>query len=296
MNIGIIGGGAIGLLFGYYLSFKHEVTIYTKSEQQAYALNQAGISLEEDIYTQKVSARPLSAGLSTHQAVIFAVKQYHLEEVLNQIEERIQHIPILLFLQNGMSHLRLLDNLHQENVGIGIVEHGALKLSETRINHTGKGVVKISAYKGRRDFLLSIFEGENVSKLKAIKEDDFLLSMQSKLVINAVINPLTALYKVENGLLLSNSYIINTMKLVFNEVVSVLSIPNPEKQWDMIKQICENTASNRSSMLKDIELGRETEIDSILGYVLEQARLQNKTLAVTDFLYHAIKGLEKRRN
>jgi 2-dehydropantoate 2-reductase len=298
MNIGIIGGGSIGLLFGYYLSNSHEITIYTRNEVQANALRREGIILEreEKVRSRNVNSKTLVSGLSDHHIIIIAVKQYDLENVLNKIAEGLPSIPSILFLQNGMSHLRLLGLLENKTVGVGIVEHGAMKMSETRVKHTGIGAVKISAYKGCVDNLLSMFDSEEVSKLNAIKEESLQNSMNTKLVINAVINPLTALYQIENGSLLSNHYFIETMKILYQEVISVINIPDPEKLWELILHVCENTASNRSSMLKDIDLGRETEVDSILGYILDQAREQKKTLAVTRFLYNAIKGLEKRRN
>ncbi|MFC4320285.1 2-dehydropantoate 2-reductase [Litchfieldia salsa] len=298
MNIGIIGGGSIGLLFGYYLSTFHEVTIYTRNEMQANALRQGGIILEREgeLKNRKVNSKSLTSGLLQHQVVIIAVKQYDLENLLIETEEELRTIPSLLFLQNGMSHLRLLDLLDNKTVGVGIVEHGAMKMSVTTVKHTGIGAVKISAYKGSVDDLISMFNYEEANMLNVRNEKSLQTSMNTKLVINAVINPLTALYRVENGWLLSNQFFIKTMQELFDEVISVISIQDKEQLWDLIVSICHNTANNRSSMLKDIDLGRETEVDSILGYILERAREQNKLLPVTSFLYSAVKGLEERRN
>ena len=48
MRIGIIGGGAIGLLFASRLSEKHSVTLYTHTADQASIIKRDGIRLIAD--------------------------------------------------------------------------------------------------------------------------------------------------------------------------------------------------------------------------------------------------------
>ena len=62
MRIGIIGGGAIGLLFANYLSEKHDVTIYTRTQEQAELLNRDGLNFIVDgqVQTKKVKANQIS--------------------------------------------------------------------------------------------------------------------------------------------------------------------------------------------------------------------------------------------
>jgi 2-dehydropantoate 2-reductase len=69
---------------------------------------------------------------------------------------------------------------------------------------------------------------------------------------------------------------------------------NEEQMWELVTTICKNTAQNKSSMLRDIEEGRKTEIDAILGYVLAEAKKIEREVAITQFLYDSIKGMERR--
>lgn len=46
-------------------------------------------------------------------------------------------------------------------------------------------------------------------------------------------------------------------------------------------------------MLKDIEEGRETEIDAILGYILKEAEMKKMSAPYTESLYCQIKGRER---
>ncbi len=295
LNIGIIGGGAVGLLFGYYLAKENTVTIYTKTEEQARVLERDGVKLEVNNRTSSrtVGARKLETINLNHDILFIAVKQYDIPFVLSKITPLAQ-ISTIVFLQNGMGHLKLMSSLDIMDVIIGIVEHGVLKKSENHIVHTGIGITKLSSFRGSVDSVFSIFNGENALFFPAQLEEDWLENMTSKLVINSVINPLTALYKIENGELLRNNYYFETMRILFNEITSVLPIKNEQALWDKILSICKSTEKNRSSMLRDIELGKMTEIESILGYVLEQGTIGGRVLSVTSFVYLSIKGLESK--
>ena len=48
-------------------------------------------------------------------------------------------------------------------------------------------------------------------------------------------------------------------------------------------------------MLKDLEAGRETEVDSILGYLLEEAQRKEMIAPLIYNYYHLIKGKEYQK-
>ncbi|MEH7382418.1 2-dehydropantoate 2-reductase [Bacillus sp. JJ1533] len=287
MKIGIIGGGSIGLLFAGYLAERHDVTIYTRTEYQANEINKKGVTIEKQrtSKTYRVQAVPSSVSVREEDIVFFAVKQYILEDVLLQTKD-LEKVQSVCFLQNGMSHINRIGDLKNHTILLGVVEHGALKVNETTVIHTGVGLTKMGVFKGKNeqfdfsqsDFVIKYYE-------------DWYEIVTSKLIANAVINPLTAIFRVKNGELLQNHYFHNQMKALFREVTSAIP-SNIEKMWELVTTICENTAQNKSSMLRDIEEGRKTEIDAILGYVLNHGTKNNEELVITQFLYDSIKGLE----
>ena len=146
------------------------------------------------------------------------VKQYHLQAVLpflNNCET------CLVFLQNGMSHLDYIANLHAPTIYVGVVEHGAIRMNETTTNHKGKGMIKLG-YFAVSDFLR--VESLNTPIFPVEYIEDYKLVLQEKLVINSVINPLTAILKVKNGQLMTNlSFKRLSIKLV-NEVCQALKV------------------------------------------------------------------------
>lgn len=294
MNVGVIGGGAIGLLFAAYIAPAFNVKIYTRKIEQAELLNNEGLFLLREGSKLKANIRSeilQNQSLGQLDLLIIAVKQYHLDDLFNQFPS-INQAKNILFIQNGMGHIPYLDKLSNDSIYVGVVEHGAMLLSSHTVEHSGIGRTKISPYKVGSSTISNIIATVESDNFPFVYEEDWSEMLTEKLVINSVINPLTSIYRVTNGELLRNIYFYETMKGLFDEVITVFPSRNIEL-WDRVKEVCDKTANNRSSMLKDLEEGRLTEIDAILGYVLDIAQKKGHKLPITSFLYHSIKGLEK---
>ncbi|MFZ3588028.1 2-dehydropantoate 2-reductase [Bacillus sp. DJP31] len=297
MNIGIIGAGSIGLLFGAYLSkMNHTVTLYTRSVEQSSILNKEGVLVE---YAASSSSSPVRSiciknGLLTHDVIIIAVKQYHLPTILDELNS-IEVTTPLLFIQNGMGHVDLLKDLPHQQILVGVVEHGALKKNDFTVIHSGIGVTKISVFRGDYTILHSLLWSDATPQFPFQLCEDWYEMLLSKLVVNSMINPLTALFGVENGQLLSNPYFFKLFQQLFGEINSLLQPGDPEIWWNSVISICERTAENRSSMLRDLEQKRPTEIEGIIGFLRSLPAYSHKNQPVINFLYTGIKGLEGQR-
>lgn len=95
-----------------------------------------------------------------------------------------------------------------------------------------------------------------------------------KLAVNAVINPLTAIYGCKNGELLDGGERQQAMHALASEVdllARQLFTDWPGDTPARSHDIAQQTAANTSSMLADILAGRRTEIDYINGFLLHQA-------------------------
>ncbi|WP_404331406.1 2-dehydropantoate 2-reductase [Mesobacillus maritimus] len=293
MKIGIIGAGSIGLLFSYYLSEKNQVTIYTRSKRQAELINLNGVCLMVDGTTKTVwvEAIPFELWTGSEELTIITVKQYHLPTILPVLNDRIKGWGSLLFLQNGMGHLKWLSELNAQRIYLGSVEHGAARVNEYTVSHNGYGITKSAAYRGNEDYLEWLVSS-TPANFPIILEGDYLPILQKKLIVNCIINPLTATFQVPNGTLVSNPYFYQIVISFFEEIVQILNIHNREEQFANVISVCKKTSANHSSMLKDIVAGRETEIDAILGFVLEEAKRKQMQAPLTRNYYNLIKGKE----
>ncbi len=296
IKIGIIGAGAMGLLYAANLAEKADLTLFTRREEQANALKQKGISLIDNGTTKTIHINAVvvtdTAALSKQQLLIVAVKQYSLLEILPLL----QAVPVetpMLFIQNGAGHLENLPLLGEKRtILVGISEHGAGRENDTTVVWRGHGRTKYSVYQGELDVSLEDWLN-SVPDFPVEQHVNYLEIIQEKLFINAVINPLTAVLGVRNGELLENPEWHKLLGLLVEEMETVLPVQNGALK---VKEICRVTANNFSSMALDKKHGRKTEIDGIVLPILEKAEREGKTLPTLRTLYHIIKGLEGDSN
>lgn len=296
MKVGVIGGGAIGLLISYFLKLKgHEPVIYTRTSEQAEFLNQNGITYRNQPSKENkvnVHALPVKEYTGNESYCIITVKQTSISELFFLRDEKFQDV-CYLFLQNGISHLKFLESLPQKNLLVGVVEHGALKEGFTTVNHLGEGRIKVSSFKGDSSSeWVKILQRLN---FRVTEENNWKEMLYIKLIMNASINPLTAILRIPNGQLIENEYALSIMKELFEETILVLDMNNKrEELWKELLVLCRNTSFNRSSMLKSVESGQQTEIDSITGEIIELAKNRNLQVPCSMHVFKAVKALDWR--
>ena len=295
MRVGIIGGGAIGLLAAARLSDKHRVTLFTHKKIQANEINAKGITVIDQggdhIFKNLVTTclEESTYLIPKMDIVLIAVKQTALIELLSYLDNRASAVA---FLQNGMDHFSYLANLQIASIYTGVVEHGAIQKAATIVHHTGNGIIKMGLLKGKP---VPVIESLNIDGFPVRLIDDIRPNHIEKLIVNSVINPLTSVLQVQNGELIKNTYYLRLLETVCREVCHSLLIPDVEHQLflDKIIKICERTAENTSSMLRDLQLGRKTEIDAILGYCIREAEKNGQPAPQCKLLFHMVRGLEE---
>jgi 2-dehydropantoate 2-reductase len=293
VKVGIVGGGAVGLLMAAYLNSMYDVTVYTRRQSQAAILNKSGLRFIKDgeETTVFIKAKHIHQSEINEDIVFVTVKQYDLPALISTAKG-LQNIHIIIFLQNGMGHLDALSQLNNQNILLGVVEHGALKHDDRTVEHTGKGIIRLAVWKGKMGEANRFVE-ESLPDFPFLQKDDWYEMLAMKLAVNAVVNPLTALLRVNNGRLIEVSEYKTMMFLLFNEIKDILMLSDEQQAWENIVNVCQKTANNRSSMLKDIEQNRPTEIDAILGYVVNRGKSMKIRTPLSEFLLYAIKGLEQ---
>jgi 2-dehydropantoate 2-reductase len=262
---------------------------------QADHLNRLGITYKDQFGLTDnvpVQAIPVTEFSGKESHCVITVKQTSIHELAFLKEEKFKNISCL-FLQNGISHIPFIESLPQKAVSVGIVEHGAVKNDYSDVCHLGKGKIKIASYRGYDSTnWLSLFRDE---RFPVKSEDNWKEMLYEKLIMNASINPVTAMLRIPNGELVTNEYAFEIMKHLFEEVLLVLNMTNRRDElWKDLLTICRNTSLNRSSMLKSVENGQQTEIDSITGEIIDLAHNNNIHIPCSKFVYQVIKALDWR--
>jgi 2-dehydropantoate 2-reductase len=129
-------------------------------------------------------------------------------------------------------------------------------------------------------------------RIEMVENTDTLV--WGKLVINAAINPLTALLRVKNGELLARPDSRALMGITAREAASVaeaqgvcLPYPDPVRAAE---SVAERTAANTSSMLSDMLRGTPTEIDSISGAIVKIGEENQVPTPVNRTLWQLVKA------
>jgi 2-dehydropantoate 2-reductase len=117
-----------------------------------------------------------------------------------------------------------------------------------------------------------------------VPSSELLRIQLRKLVVNAVINPLTVVFDCYNGEIFKpeRDPLIEKLVAEISAVTRrILLEDNPEADLEefssqrleeVVRDIGAKTATNISSMRQDVLAGRETEIDYINGYVVRRAK------------------------
>lgn len=295
MKIGIIGGGSIGLLLAHYLMEHHEVHVFVRSKRQMDILLTEGLIFEKKkkLINEKINVSLFSSWDAEEELTIIAVKQYQLSSIIEKIKVSNKLANgAFVFLQNGMGHLKMLNELYNKTIIVGTVEHGANKIKDNHVLHTGEGQINLALYQGNNRTELAKLLAIPIENFPFMFQEDYYEMLLQKLIVNAVINPLTAVLNVNNGMLLENSHFYYLFKKYYEELSVILNINNKEKTFRHLEDICRSTSENRSSMLKDLDEHRPTEIEAILGFVLEEAREKQLKAPFSENYYHLIKGKE----
>ncbi len=275
----VIGGGSVGLLYAARLALAGQpVTIVTRSSLQANQLNERGLSFQKlngETVTIPVTASPIEEGLPEGNLYLLTVKQPDLHSVLPTLKG-VDLEARVIALQNGMGHYELLRTILTETqCFFAINTEGARRLSPTEVVHTGTGTLRVGSWETSdcNDPLIRTFVEWAISTgMEAVYEKAIQPFAWRKLIANALINPLTALFEIPNGALLENSHAQQLMRALFVEAAAVAAYAGQkieDADLQEIVSICRNTSRNLSSMLQDIKKRRPTEVQSINGYLVQ---------------------------
>ena len=233
--------------------------------------------------------------------LIVAVKGPHTVNAIRPYLHRLTPQSTILFVQNGMG---MVDEVNKElfpseadrpHYMVGVLSHGLYGKNPFDIVHAGEGTLALGLLSAKNNvqyppsarYLLRTMTRTPVFVAVGMQPIELLQQQLDKLAVNAVINPLTALFDCLNSSLLDNFFVTRVMRLLLAEISVVFrSLPelenvvNVNMRFDtarlesMVVGVAKLTGANQSSMLQDVRAGRETEIDYISGYIVKRGEEQ----------------------
>jgi len=305
MKIVVIGGGSVGLLAASRLQLGgQQVHLVTRTAGQAARLQHEGLTMRamDGLIKQvAVDVSPAAAVLPLADIYLLTVKAHDLPDLLPALAT-IPESARVIAMQNGMAHVDvLMTQLSPAQLFFAVNTEGARRLSPVEVEHTGSGMIRMGPWEKQEtpDRLIeSLASAARKSGIEMQCVDTAAPLVWRKLLVNALINPLTALFEVENGGLLRSAEVLSVMRAMFSEAAAVAGACGQkidEEDWQEILTICRNTWRNHSSMLQDIRHGRPTEIDAILGYLTGKADEHGIAVPLLETVLMAVRVKEGAR-
>jgi len=254
-------------------------------------LKVSGIRDESVFFTATESV----PGFLGHSLVIVAVKAYDLEATLETLRPGLDSSSVLLLIQNGYGirelALRQLQGIvPPEQVLVGIVGMGVTFAAPGHIQFWGGNVRLDSRFQDTK--FHDVFENTPVDGKMS---PDIQRDMWRKLVVNSIVNPISALLQTSNRLIAETR--LNELKqLLLDEGQAVAAAAGHELGMDIafFNRFIEN--DNYTSMYQDIAKGRSTEVDFINGGIVSAAAELGMDAPLNRWITDLIHALEIARS
>lgn len=295
----ILGAGAIGCLWGAHLRLAgHRVTLLLKNRTVLDTFRQRPIIELTDavqVRTVKVDAELSQTSAPLHNLLV-CTKSVDVMEALASVAQRITTTTRIVLLINGLGVQQEVAARYPNTEPIcGTTTDGAFRTGQFQVTHAGIGTTYFGLLSdtddGQRskDELLRDLTG---LALTVDWDPRIIRRLWSKLAVNCVINPLTAIRGCRNGAILEpdSAPYIKQLCVEIEQVLTALQLAQPEQSlYDQVTAVALATRDNYSSMYQDVQAGRATEIESITGYLCRQAEQLGIAVPLNLSLYDAVK-------
>ena len=301
-SILIVGSGALATAYATQLSQCNDIQLQMFCEWQdgVDAIREHGIRChfqDEVLQTPPIHASTEPSTIQPADLMLVLLKSWQTKEVVSKLADKLQPDGVCLTFQNGLGNLQILrDIFPKEQVIAGTTMIGAELLTPGEVSINFFGGMQVEDHPAC-EWILPIFKqsGFNIQV-----HPDLQSVLWGKLLINAVVNPLTAIFHQRNGVLLSTIESQALMDAVIDEIMTLvirkqINLPYPDAKQQVRKAI-QQTAENLSSMAQDWQRKAPTEIDNITGAILNEAEAYNIDMPVNRTIYQLIKAGIAARN
>lgn len=298
-NVALIGLGAVGGVFAkaFYDTFGNDFAVIAGGTRQK-RIVEVGLSVNgEALFPHTVTPDQTDWKADF---IIIAVKNYQLEEALNDIKNIVFENTIILPVLNGITAQERTAKVYPQT---------AVLHALTFIDSVKKGADIVSGSGGKIQFGTVKGYVSN-EKLQLVKDaldkagieneicEDMLRAQWKKWMINIGMNQTSAIIGNTYGDFIQIEEIHTLMQNAMRETLAVakkLGIDLTEEDIitydEKIKTFIPN---GKTSMLQDVEAKRRTEVDYFAGTLIEIAEKAGIEVPINKTFYCLIKGIEKR--
>ncbi len=306
MKVLIMGAGAIGSVFGGFLSSIQEVSLVGRGahiqEVKKEGLKITGIWGEHRFENLKAYTAEEIPEIDKQDLILITTKSYDTMAAVNQSSPLLKSGTLVMSMQNGIGNEEVIASVAgRERAMGGMAIFGAALLAP--------GHVRVTVYAS--ECLVGMLDGsfEKAEGIAGIFTKAGIPTLPTRGIIrekwmkafyNIALNPLSAILRVSYGFLGEHLETRALMKHMLWEAFRVaeaegikLDKTHEEYLQYLLEEQLPPTAQHRSSMLQDIERGKKTEVDYLNGAVARLGRKHGIPTPYNDAIAAIIKSLER---
>jgi 2-dehydropantoate 2-reductase len=299
----ILGAGALGCLWAFHgVGDKRDIRLILRHRESLTQFQRSGgVSA---IIDGKARLHPCKAVLANQldtpiEQLLICCKAHQTRAAFTSVAAALTQQSTVVLLQNGMGVAQeLLSQRPGLRLFCAVSTDGAHRVDKFTVQRAGHGITRLGRFPRDPDLHASqkLCQQLAIPGLTLEPCEDILFAQWQKLAVNAVINPLTAIFSLSNGELPSHLEASTLITPLCQEIASIgqaegieLNAANIEHS---IVQVCQQTAANISSMLQDIRQRRPNEVDYINGFLQRCAAAHGLQVPVNHQLIERLAELE----
>jgi len=307
MKIMIMGSGGMGAYYGGLLSQQgHDVTFIARGTHLD-AIRANGLqvkSIHGDFTVSPAKATDSPAEVGHVELVLFCVKTYNTEDAAQALQPAVDPETAVLSLQNGVDAVERIGKV----VGVEHVLGGATWISSAV---EAPGTIKqVSQFRRivfgeldgtRSERIQSIYEALQKTGVTVEVSEDILKILWTKFVFISSASSLGSLTRLPMGNYRSIPETRAMIISLMGEVKTLAQASGVKLDADVVQKSLEFMDSAaphiKASMQLDVEAGRRTELESMVGVIGRKGRELGVSTPVADFMYASLLPVElKARN
>ena len=286
MKVRIIGAGAVGAVVGWKL-YKHADLAFIVDEERKERYS-GGLAVNGEVIDFRFLT-PSEA--DTADLLIFAVKNFSLEDAADEASPFVGENTVILSLLNGIeAEEKLSERFGAEKVLYGFITDlsSVHDGTETTCFSGGGNIVfseKDNTRSARVEEIAALFDeaGQRYTIPENIMHEKWW-----KFMLNTCFNTLSAILIADYAAISSNSDFIRAVRLEAREVQTVAKkegvIITQDDIEEMIRRVTALQDHGKTSMLQDVLLHRETENRYFAGAVSRLGKKHSVETPISDFL------------
>lgn len=278
----IAGIGALGSVLATHFDQQTiPLKLILKNETQFAAYQLSGLTLLTQ--NKEMSCHPTAVRLNQINEpidyLICCVKAYDVTPLLLQLKAHLTSQSIIILIHNGLGVLEEIDkHLPHLRIISAISTMGAYLEEPFKVRAFLEGKFSLGCTRGELtlDEIQTISSLFDQAKLRYQWESDITSRLWEKFALNCSINLLTALFSCKNRDILNDPKLLEELTAEVAEVLSAYGILMTKQ--DLLAKIytlMEQVGDNYSSMYKDIQHKRPTELPYLNSYLVKLAENKN---------------------